>query len=109
MQKFSIKQWFKAAIIRAIKTMAQTIVGMVTIGVTTMTDPNWVYIFSVAVVSGFISILTSIGGLPETSVDGAIEVINEEESEIQFNPIGHYASNSDLEDGSIIRLKVNKK
>ena len=57
-------QWAKAAGIRAVKTMAQTAVGMLTVGAAA-SDVDWVNIVSVSVVAGVISILTSVAGIPE--------------------------------------------
>ena len=58
------KKWLKAAGIRAVKTMAQTAVSMLTVGQAVL-DVNWVNVLSVAAVAGVISMLTSIAGLPE--------------------------------------------
>lgn len=58
------KKWIKAAGIRAIKTVAQTAIA--TIGTATVLgEVNWVVIGSASVLSGILSILTSIAGLPE--------------------------------------------
>lgn len=58
------KQWFKAAGIRAIKTMAQTAIA--TIGASaTMGEVNWVMVGSASLLAGVVSILTSIAGIPE--------------------------------------------
>lgn len=58
------KTWFKAAGIRAIKTMAQTAIG--TLGAATaFSDINWGVIFSATIIAGFGSLLTSLAGLPE--------------------------------------------
>ena len=58
------KVWFKAAGIRAIKTMAQTAVA--TIGVSAvMQDVNWLAVASASLLAGVLSVLTSIAGLPE--------------------------------------------
>ena len=57
-------QWLKAASIRALKTVAQTATGMITVGVS-IGEINWGYVASVSAVAGILSILTSIGGLPE--------------------------------------------
>ena len=58
------KVWFKAAGIRAIKTMAQTAVA--TIGVAAvMQDVNWLAVASASLLAGVLSVLTSIAGLPE--------------------------------------------
>ena len=58
------KKWIKAAGIRAVKTMAQTAVSMLTVGQAVL-DVNWVNVLSVSAVAGVISILTSVAGLPE--------------------------------------------
>ena len=59
------KNWWKAASIRAIKTVAQTAVA--TIGTTAMiSEVNWAMVGSTAILAGVLSMLTSIGGLPET-------------------------------------------
>lgn len=56
--------WVKCAGIRAIKTMAQTAVSLLTVG-SAMTEIDWLTIGSVSLVAGIFSILTSIAGLPE--------------------------------------------
>lgn len=58
------KKWLKAASIRAVKTMAQTALSMLTVGQAVM-EVNWVNVVSVAITAGIISVLTSIGGIPE--------------------------------------------
>lgn len=58
------KQWLKAAGVRAVKTVAQTVVA--TIGTSAVLgDVNWVMVASASVLSGILSILTSVAGLPE--------------------------------------------
>ena len=60
------KAWWKAAAIRAIKTVAQTAVA--TIGTTAViSQVNWTVVLSASVLAGILSMLTSIGGLPEVS------------------------------------------
>ena len=57
-------KWFKAAGIRAIKTVAQTAVA--TIGTSAvMGDVNWKMVLSASVLAGILSLLTSVAGLPE--------------------------------------------
>ena len=64
--------WLRAASIRAIKTVAQTAIA--TIGTSAvLSDVNWKIVISSAVLSGILSMLTSIAGLPE--VDQAEEEI----------------------------------
>ncbi len=56
--------WLKAASIRAIKTVAQTAIGV--IGSTALfSEVNWAVVGSAALLAGILSILTSIAGLPE--------------------------------------------
>lgn len=57
--------WIKAAGIRAIKTMAQTAVGMLTGEMTGILDADWLAVVSVSAMAGVVSILTSVAGLPE--------------------------------------------
>lgn len=58
------KKWIKYAGIRAVKTMAQTFVAMVPVAVT-VAEVDWVKVLSTSIVAGILSILTSLGGLPE--------------------------------------------
>lgn len=56
--------WFKAAIIRAVKTMAQT--ALATIGTAAMLGAvSWVAVGSASLMAGILSMLTSLAGLPE--------------------------------------------
>ena len=58
------KQWLKAAGVRSLKTIAQTAVA--TIGTAAMLgDVNWIAVLSASALSSVLSLLTSIGGLPE--------------------------------------------
>ena len=59
-----MKEWFKAAGIRAIKTIAQTAVATIGTAVA-MGDVNWVLVASASALAGVLSLLTSIAGLPE--------------------------------------------
>lgn len=58
------KNWLKAALIRACKTVCQTAAGMITVGAA-FTEINWIYVGSVSLTAGILSILTSLAGLPE--------------------------------------------
>lgn len=61
-------KWLKAAGIRAIKTMAQ--VAIATIGTSAaMGDVNWIMVASTSTLSGILSILTSIAGIPEVEME----------------------------------------
>lgn len=58
------KLWWKAAGVRAVKTIAQTCIA--TIGASALlSDVNWITVLSTAVLAGVLSLLTSVAGLPE--------------------------------------------
>lgn len=59
-----MKEWIKAAGIRAIKTVAQTAVATIGTSVA-MGDVNWLMVGSASLLAGILSILTSVAGLPE--------------------------------------------
>lgn len=66
------KKWLKAAGVRAVKTMAQTAVA--TIGTTAiMSQVDWPVVLSASVLSGVLSVLTSVAGLPEVKEETEIE------------------------------------
>lgn len=62
--KNNFRQWLKCALVRAVKTMAQTSVSLITVG-NLVSDMDWVAIASISLTSGIASILTSIAGIPE--------------------------------------------
>lgn len=60
------KDWWKAAAIRAIRTIAQTAIAA--IGTTALIENvNWLVVGSTAALAGLLSLLTSLAGLPEVS------------------------------------------
>ena len=63
-----MKTWLKCAIIRAAKTIAQTAIA--TVGTSAaIGDVNWMMVVSASALSGILSVLTSIAGLPECKGD----------------------------------------
>lgn len=58
------KQWWKAAGIRAVKTIAQTTVAMLP-AAATITAVDWKTVLGTAALAGIASLLTSVKGLPE--------------------------------------------
>lgn len=59
-----MKKWFKAASMRALKTLAQTAVA--TIGAAAiLSDVDWLTVLSASILAAILSYLTSIAGLPE--------------------------------------------
>lgn len=68
MKTLKSKAWWKAAGVRAVKTMAQTAIAA--IGASTMiTATNWVMVASATAMAGLLSILTSVAGLPEVDAE----------------------------------------
>lgn len=59
-----MKMWFKAAGIRAIKTIAQTAVAMIGTSVV-IAQVDWLMVVSASALAGVLSLLTSVAGLPE--------------------------------------------
>lgn len=57
-------KWWKAAGIRAIKTLAQTAAGMIVVGAG-LSEIDWMYVGSVSLTAAILSLLTSVAGLPE--------------------------------------------
>ena len=58
------KKWWKAAGVRAIKTIAQTAVAMIGTSVV-IAEVDWVMVASASALAGVLSLLTSLAGLPE--------------------------------------------
>lgn len=69
MKKYDVKLWLRASLVRAIKTMAQTAVSLITVG-NLLSDMDWIAIASISLTSGIASVLTSIAGLPELDKEG---------------------------------------
>lgn len=58
------RTWLRAAAVRAIKTVAQTMLA--TVGSSAvLADVNWQVCLSAAALAGILSLLTSVAGLPE--------------------------------------------
>lgn len=62
------KQWVKAAGVRAIKTVAQSAIAAIGASAA-MGDVNWLMVGSTALLSGIVSILTSVAGIPEVPAE----------------------------------------
>lgn len=78
------KDFWKAAAIRAIKTVCQTAIATIGTAIV-ITDVNWVYVLSASALSGILSILTSISvGLPEVELAQTLDdldAVTDEEDE----------------------------
>lgn len=58
------KAWLYRAGVRALKTVAQTALGFITVGMA-VSEIDWTHVASVAIVAGVYSLITSLAGLPE--------------------------------------------
>jgi len=57
-------KWVKAALVRAVKTIAQTAVAMIGTA-TVLAEVDYKIVISASILAGILSVLTSIAGLPE--------------------------------------------
>lgn len=73
-----LKEWFKAAGIRAIKTAAQTAVATMPITAVTLGDVDFAIVISAAILSGILSLLTSVAGIPEVDDGESVPEIAKE-------------------------------
>ena len=79
-RNLDVKLWVKAAVIRAIKTFAQTAVATIaTIGTTLLLDVDWKLVISTATLAAILSILTSVAGLPEVKNEMLLKQYNDDE------------------------------
>lgn len=58
------RAWWKAAGIRALKTVAQAAIGVIGTSVL-LSEVNWLIVASTAAMAGVLSLLMSLAGLPE--------------------------------------------
>lgn len=59
-----MKKWIKCAGIRAIKTVAQTMVAMIPVGIS-INEVSWLTVIGTSLLAGILSLLTSVAGIPE--------------------------------------------
>lgn len=72
-----MKTWFKAAAIRAIKTICQTAIASIGTAAV-IAEVDWKLVVSASILAGILSVLTSLAGLPEVNNDTAFdEFLNE--------------------------------
>ena len=89
------KDFWMAALNRAIRTGAQAALSMIVVGVSFF-DVDWLAVLGVVLTSMVVSILTSIAtGLPETKIDGYVDASQFEDVE-------------NINAGDVVRLKVKE-
>lgn len=73
-----MNKWVKSALIRAIKTMAQTAVALIGTSAVGILDVHWISVLSASALAGVLSVLTSVAGLPEVdkhTLENASEIV----------------------------------
>ena len=65
MNKKNFKEWLVAALIRAVRTFAQTLITLIGSDYINIIDIDWIRILGIAGTTALVSILMSITGLPE--------------------------------------------
>lgn len=63
------KKWLRAAGIRTVKTMAETAIALIGTNTMGITDVDWLGVLSACALSGVVTILTCIKGLPEVKIE----------------------------------------
>jgi len=80
------KEFWKAAAIRAVRTMAQAALALIP-AAATITEVNWLTVLGTAALAGVVSILTSVAtGLPETEPTIEYRYLDENGAPVD----GHY-------------------
>lgn len=88
------KKWWKAAGIRALRTVCQTAIA--TIGTAAvLSQVNWLAVLSASVLAGILSMLTSLAGLPE--VDDEPEQPEEPKAGPEVEQLEHSIEAEDVE------------
>ena len=107
MKKVFTKEWFKAALIRAIKTAAQVVLSMITIGAA-ISEIDWLNVASVAAVAFLYSIVTSLAGLPEVNgeIDGTF-LIDTTDPEVNRYRLQYDRDLEDIAKQKSVTFKVN--
>lgn len=61
------RAWWKAAGIRALRTVAQGALAAIGTSAVVLSDVNWIVVASTAAMAGVLSLLMSLAGLPEVN------------------------------------------
>lgn len=77
--KIITKLWIKYAIVRAIKTMAQTAAAVIGTQAAGILEVDWIGVLSASLLAGILSLLTSLGGLPEVDLQSTFQLIDDTE------------------------------
>ena len=79
-------RWGKAALVRALKTFAQTAAALLGAGAVNVISVDWASIAGISATAAVVSLLTSLAGLPEVGEEAPVlltdsDVIEETETE----------------------------
>ena len=102
------KKWFKAALVRAIKTMAQTAVALLGTGAMGILDVDWVAVLSASALAGIVSLLTSIAGLPEVKLEQTLydlDNASDEEYMAEYDDLKDDPEDEDIIEETIEEVK----
>ena len=90
-----MRDFWRAALIRALKTVCQTAVAVIGSAVV-LSDVDWKVVASAAALSGILSLLTSVStGLPE--VDLADDLLEEDDDSTELEEWGSFEDDMDVE------------
>lgn len=70
MKQVFTKEWCYAALIRSLRTVAQTACSLFSVGMA-LSEIDFKYVASVSIVAGIFSLLTSLAGLPEVESEAS--------------------------------------
>lgn len=95
------KEFWKAALIRALKTVCQTAIATIGTAIV-ITDVNWLYVLSASALSGILSLLTSISvGLPEVQLADTLYALDNDVEEDDEDEDGDDIIPDELEEGDM--------
>lgn len=69
----NFKEWFPKALVRALRTFAQTFLSTIGTGAVVLGDVNWAMVLSSAALAAVLSLVTSLAGLPEVKKEETVE------------------------------------
>lgn len=78
------KTWWKATLIRAVKTFAECMLGYITIGAT-ISEINWVHALSASAVATLAAVLWAVKGLPEVEYKDTVEAYEDGALKVRSN------------------------
>lgn len=94
------KKWWYAALVRALKTVAQAAIGLIP-AAATITGVDWLVVLGSAALAGVLSLLTSLAGLPEVELEEQRELQSIADPEIR---IVYVDEPPDKDEGHIVFL-----